>query len=109
MASARHCEQCNIAYSARRSTSRFCSTACRVANHRDSPKKDRSPRNPLRRWLEGHAYAAQGRLSVAPEFARAELNAEVEKIKELGLRTVLPAYTAPAFLKELSDAGLKWR
>jgi len=36
----RSCAQCRATYRAPRSSSRFCSTACRVRHHRDGPPSD---------------------------------------------------------------------
>jgi hypothetical protein len=70
------CEQCGITYHAQRSTSRFCSAACRLRHHRRAPREHRDL---LRQWLLRRSYAGQvgaGKvaLTVPPDVALADWN-----------------------------------
>lgn len=97
----RACPQCGGAYQAARSTSRFCSGACRVRHHRGSDKGTGKEAAALRSWLLKWGYAAKlgDRLTLtAPSaFIHDELNAAVAHIRDRGLRSRLPAYSEGAF------------
>lgn len=102
----RSCDLCGAAYHAARSTARFCSTTCRMRNHR--AEKAVTPEvTALRAWLVKRGFASKNRLSVSRKLASEELCRNVAAIKERGLRAVLPCYSDAAFKHALSSAGLK--
>lgn len=55
----RTCEQCAATYRAPRSTSRFCSPACRKRAHRGTATTDTRTQDLLHRWLLRRSYAGQ--------------------------------------------------
>ena len=98
----RSCEQCGIAYHPPRASSRFCSTRCRMRNHRGSPQANSA----LRSWLIKHGFAGElegARLSLTlpVSVVLEELSAAVAAIEARGLKSRLPAYSKEAFKAEL--------
>lgn len=105
----RSCDECGKPYEARRSTSRFCSSSCRVRAHGDRPRVVSVPTASL----PGNAVAVAraqleeaGRLDTPEGVAALALGALLDAGVQSGAASIAREYRA-AMADALGDVALK--